>query len=1010
MALKTGEIRALITGDYTSFKRATTAAKREAKDTRDELSKPITLSGNAKPLLTVLGGLPAAAAVAGAGMAAGLAAPALVIAGIGAAALASNEQVRTAFSGMAEHVSTSVRSAAEPMVPYLVGIANRIEQRFNKLRPQMESAFRDAGPLVGTFADGLLDFAENAMPGATAAVQKGQPAFDGLRSFLAQSGRGVSEMMLEWADSSDTAGAALDDLGGVVQDALRFIGRLTSLVADEFGPAFDDVKGIFGDAEDAIMDVAGGTLPLLGSAVDVALDGLGALLGVVAAVAEGFGDLPAPMQAALLGVIAWRAMQSSLIGEHASLGERLAQPWRQFGDEVKLQTALAAASGHTNLGSLAASMAVVESRVPFIHRMAEAYRNASQSVVEYVQSHRGVAESVGAVDHAAGAVTRLGGAAVGTAAALGSGLRSAAAGLVGVLGGPWGVALAAGAALLGLWASKQQEAAARQRESAQAASAYARALRESNGVITASIRQQAADNAEKRGALKTAEELGLSLSEVTSAVLGEGAALDSLRARLQDTIKAHTEQVAITEGAKSGITKYKEQLDPTGERAKALLDIINVLNGEWAAGTSEARRMAEATGEASSALSQAPAATGPMAEALKKLSDESASAEDKISALKSALDELAGRRHTVEEANQGVNDTLRDMKDAFKAAADEAKTHKTGLLDSTGAINTVTAAGSALQDKVMQLSDAYRQQYSAVFEAAQAQGKSLPEAAAAAAAASAGTREALIKTAQQFVGTREKAEELAARYDLLPTAASTAILQPGMEASISSAGILRDKVIAVPDSKTIIVSSTTPQQIALLENMGFKVQTLPSGHVVITSNASSVNAEINQLTETRRMSILIDYRTSGIPNAAKLAKDAVERASGGVMEYYAAGGMRSMSASHADIVGSYRRTGVKRIIGDNAVADESFIPLQRNNARAQLILDETLRRMRPELFQRPMVDAPWSGGAWGIGTLDGNRAGSSSRTTTITINGHSSNDIVRRLDEERRREELLYGA
>lgn len=1011
MALKTGEIRALITGDYTSFKRATTNAKREAKNTRDELSKPIIVTGDAKKLLTVLGGLPAAGAAAGAGMAAGLAAPVAVFSAIGAAAIASNADVRAAFSDTAEYVSESVKAAATPMIPYVIGVADQIEQRFNKLRPQLDAAFQEAGPSVAILADGVLDFADNAMPGMVASIQRGRPVVDGFARFLGQTGQGVSDMMTEWADSSHSAGQALDDLGGTVRDALGFIGRLTAQVADDFGPRFTQVKEILGDVEDAVGDVAEGALPVLSGAVGLVLDGAGALLGIVGGLAEGFSDLPAPIQASLLGLIAWRAMQSRIVGEHASLGSRLAEPWKRFGDEVRVQTALAAASGHENLGRLAASMAVVEARVPFIGRMGEAYRNASTSVVEYVQAHRGVAETAGAVDTAAGAVTRLGGAAVGTAAAIGSGLKSAATGLIGVLGGPWGLALTAGAALLGVWVSKQQEATARQREAAAAAQAYANALRESNGAITDGIRRMAADNAEKKGALKTAKELGLSLSDVTAAVMNQGGAYDNVRAKLQALIKEHSHQVIVSEGAKSGITQYKTELDDTGKKAQTLLNDLGGLNSEWVNGTASAGRLAEATGQVSAEMGKAPSAASPMTEAIKKMSEAGASAEEKISALKSALDELTGRKHTVEEANQAVNDSLRDMGTSFKEATDEAKKHKTGLLDSTGAINTVTAAGSALQDNVMQLADAYRGQYAAALEAAQAQGKTLPEASVIAAAAAATTRDRFVEVAARFLGSKAAAEQLATQYGLMPTAQATQITQPGMENAQIAMNLLRDYVLRVPGDKSIIVSSNAAPIIDTIRDLGFRVEQLPDGNFkVIADTAGAQNTITSFVQDNQGRTITIKVNTvTGVSTHTVNGHSVRLQGTGQVMEYYAAGGLRPMSARSSAIVAPYTRTGVIRGIGDNPVADEAFIVLQRHNARSQTILDEVLHRMRPEMFTRPSIPAQREAHASGGPMPRGIRAGDNSRNATYNIYGHSSNDIVRKLDEQRRREELLYG-
>lgn len=102
----------------------------------------------------------------------------------------------------------------------------------------------------------------------------------------------------------------------------------------------------------------------------------------------------------------------------------------------------------------------------------------------------------------------------------GLGVSAKAASLsVGLIGG----ALAIGGLAIGAWMQHVAEAKAK-------TDAYKQSLDEATGAITASTRQMAANSLEQQGILKIAQDMGLSLSTVVDAVLGEKDALDQVNA------------------------------------------------------------------------------------------------------------------------------------------------------------------------------------------------------------------------------------------------------------------------------------------------------------------------------------------------------------------------------------------------------------------------------------------------------------------------------------------------
>ena len=128
-------------------------------------------------------------------------------------------------------------------------------------------------------------------------------------------------------------------------------------------------------------------------------------------------------------------------------------------------------------------------------------------------------------------------------------------------------------------------------------------------------------------------------------------------------------------------------------------------------------------------------------------------------------------------------------------------------------------------------------------------------------------------------------------------------------------------------------------------------------------------------------------------------------ATGAVVEYYAQGGLRPLAPA-GSIIGSYRRTGVMRVIGDNPIADEAFIPLQPNNVRSQAILDEVLKRMRPDL-----AGSAGYGGALGMTPSGGGgttAGGPSHVDRSITINAVQGVPTVQQLRDVQHEQEVLY--
>ena len=90
----------------------------------------------------------------------------------------------------------------------------------------------------------------------------------------------------------------------------------------------------------------------------------------------------------------------------------------------------------------------------------------------------------------------------------------------GVLGGPWGIAVTAAIGILGVFASKNADAAS-------AADALRATLDEQTGAFTEATRKEVANQLAKNGSIKLAKELGVNLEDLTDAVMrGDAATLE----------------------------------------------------------------------------------------------------------------------------------------------------------------------------------------------------------------------------------------------------------------------------------------------------------------------------------------------------------------------------------------------------------------------------------------------------------------------------------------------------
>ena len=134
--------------------------------------------------------------------------------------------------------------------------------------------------------------------------------------------------------------------------------------------------------------------------------------------------------------------------------------------------------------------------------------------------------------------------------------KGAMSGALGLLGGPWGLALGAGAMALGYFAAQSEE-------TKQQTDALTDALKQSSGAFDQNARAQIVNTLEQKGMLQVAQRLGIAEKDLVDALLGDQAA----KKRVD----------AATRAATTSLDKFKDSNGKLGGEAQNAAARVNFL-------------------------------------------------------------------------------------------------------------------------------------------------------------------------------------------------------------------------------------------------------------------------------------------------------------------------------------------------------------------------------------------------------------------------------------------------
>ncbi|WP_342211082.1 phage tail tape measure protein [Streptomyces sp. AC1-42T] len=625
----------------------------------------------------------------------------------------------------------------------------------------------------------------------------------------------------------ELAAEARQGLGGLVDEAKELVGPLRDLGED----ALADGLHLLISAGQALLTVlgnvaeglapAGAALADLGGETDGAANSLDLIIMVLDAAAAAvealstvlipigqvvgglvstFGALPGPVQTALFGLLLFRRVGPVMSGLASTVGGRVTGAFSSLNSQMAVQRSLAAASGQS-LSRYGAAFAVLQTRVGVIGSMTSSFRSASAAGAGFTGTLRGVT------------------------AAAGTGLRTAMGGLMGAMGGPWGLALAGVTVGLGLLAAQQQKAARAAAEHEQRVGDLTRALRDSGGVIDENVRAQAASllmdtkTADgKQRLVDTMKKAGVSLSELTDAYLGQGTSLKTLQERLETVADANDSVWQTTE---TGDTF--QGYNVLGRNAKDAADALSGVKGEMSESLQRAKELAAAQNPSGKALS----AYDKLKLAVGGLADRTADADQRTRALKESLDLLSGGSVSVQAAQARLNEAILTATDSVDDQIKKSGSYGSKLLGLNGTLNTTSRNGQQLFNSLNNISDAAASSSIAAFDFAQKQGKDLPASLKTARTEMDKARTAALALLKQYGITGTKAEQVADSMGLIPGQVSILLQTEGVDEALAELLAVQAEYARFPDKRTITVNALGEDAQKELKALGYAIKLIP---------------------------------------------------------------------------------------------------------------------------------------------------------------------------------------
>lgn len=400
-----------------------------------------------------------------------------------------------------------------------VGLPGLFDQlREARSRLSQEDFNQKAGAVFGT----------DAIRAAAIAAESGVDEWDNLYNAITRTGQ-AAEMaeaqtnglpgVAERLENTTTAlkeevyeqfQPLLVDLGNAAIDSLENVQPKIEGLARGAASFAGGVKDVFGTIKVIAGDVTG-ALGTVGQAAKPVVDLLGKL-----SKSDGEGSfLTSPAAAMGLGLLVTK------FTDLVPAADRSAGKMRAFNDAVRLQRTLASQAGE-KVGVMAAAWGEVERRSPTWKNASDQFRRGSSHMQMWaVQAKTAAGNTTGlakAMGNSAGALATFGNGVASVGRGSMSLLNSGVKGLIGALGGPWGVAIMGATTLLGHFYQKHLEAEQAAAAAKGRISDLAGTYDELTGSITKATDAMILQQLEEAGAMTGARRAGVGDNAILNAV------------------------------------------------------------------------------------------------------------------------------------------------------------------------------------------------------------------------------------------------------------------------------------------------------------------------------------------------------------------------------------------------------------------------------------------------------------------------------------------------------------
>ena len=627
----------------------------------------------------------------------------------------------------------------------------------------------------------------------------------------------------------------------------------------------DDLKAKIGQS---LLPVYKAFLDLMSSvgipALSAFASGFAAVTSAVGGAVSLFRDLPAPLQAAAvaLGAI---TVSNKLFGDRiAAIGPKVSgmvSGLRDLGSQQRfvVTSADGLQRSYTGVGAVMQRMG---QQMPVIAKMHDSFMSAAAGAERFPRT-------------------------MGVASAAMTGMKGAASGLLGVLGGPWGLAITAGVAALSAWSSGNADSAQKVEQHRQAVLDMTDAIKADSGALGDHVKAKILDNLQTDDAFNKARKYGISVRDVTDAAMGNQAAIDRVNQALQENgsatgdagtmwsnflgfLKATGPSMRVTDENAGDLTSTIQTLNP---EAQELSDTILGQQTIFEDGKTAISQMSQAQGVALTPMNDLTAATKNLGAANKDL--------------KTSLDEasnafLAGR----------------DASRQYKQALDDAKS---SLKENGKTLDENTEKGRANAEKLDAVASSGVAKLKKMFDAG--------DGGAKLQGALSNVRADLVKTGMSFGMTKAQAEDYA--KNALGSIPKSITTKANAETEVARQKLLTLQGAAqMADSKTVLISSDVPLAPATIKKLqgiaGVAVST-DGKTVSVDTSAPGATQAYNEIKAVQSAAASLNGQVSTVTvRNLTINETRTKYTTGARFDGYASGGYTGPGGKH-DIAGAVHK-------------------------------------------------------------------------------------------------------